>query len=901
MRKITLFLTTLLFSIGAKSLHAQVLSVASGTDFNIVSGTVIGADSLDLTPSSNFTLNGVSMTHATTASAATSFPYIGSVYQFSNTTNPFSGTVQFNYDAATLNSIPTNYLSLHIYNGSDWNSNTVASLNTTTKSLQTTGLSGISLNQLTLATPPTWVGTGSPLWTTPINWVANYVPISTSNVVIQPGTHNDPVIANSVALKNLTINNGASVVVTDTLAITGTINNNGTFKVSSGTLVLNGTSAQTIGSTTINNDSIHNLVINNAAGVSLAAPLFLTGTLTPTAGTLSTGGNLTLVSTVAGTARIAQGSGNYITGNVNVQRFITAKSGRKYSYISSAVTQTIRNAWQQQIYITGTGTGGKTCGTTTGDGGSTDKYNSNGFDVTNTNKPSMFIYNAAKINGSRYVSVPNTDYTNLVPGTGYIMNIRGNRNSSTYDCNNQLNANAYGAPEAVTLNATGTVTTGSLSVSLYDTAVSKFTLIGNPYPSQICFSTFQAGNSATIYNKMWTYSPFGNGNYTTCMQGIATNCAMGFDNTNCDYIASGQAFFVQATQAGSSGTVTFQENNKVGITMPNTQYFGNAVNRLIRVGLKTVDSSALLDEVVVRFNANGSKQYDANWDASSLSSASQTLTVLKGNSKIAIATLPGNLAEDTASLGVSSTANGQFRLAFSEYQGIDAAQSITLVDKFLGTTQDVRAKQVYDFTVTADTASQGNNRFKLVFGAANTLPVNFTAISATKTGADVTIKWNTANETNIASYEVERSTNGTAFNTINSKKAAGANNYAVADASLPANASTLYYRIKAIGTDGTTKYSSIAKLTTNNSPLTTIAIYPNPVNRDLNVTLSNAATGVYTVRIATVTGNPVYGKSGMTITGGKLNLDAGSFAAGVYVLELTDAKGNKYQEKFIKE
>ena len=241
-------------------------------------------------------------------------------------------------------------------------------------------------------------------------------------------------------------------------------------------------------------------------------------------------------------------------------------------------------------------------------------------------------------------------------------------------------------------------------------------------------------------------------------------------------------------------------------------------------------------------------------------------------------------------------------MSFSDFKDIDNATAIILVDKFLGTKQDIRANQVYDFKVTSDTTSVGYNRFEVIVGGTNTsaLPVSFTAISATKAGNAVNVKWNTAKETNIASYEVERSSNGVAFTTINSTKAEAATSYAIEDASIPATASTLYYRIKAIGTDGTTEYSAIAKLSTHNSSLSTISIYPNPVKTALNITLGST-NGNYDVRIATIAGQQVFGKSGATLTNGKLTLDASNFASGVYVLELVDAKGNRQQEKFIKE
>ena len=897
MKILFIYLIISLPLIGTVSLQAQVLSVGSGTDFNVAAGTVIGADSLDITPNANFTLNGTSLSHNRVASNAVSFPYIGSVYQFSNTTNPFSGSLQFVYNNATLNSIPTSYLSQHIHDGNNWNTEPVAALNTGSTYLQTTGLSGVSLNELTLATPPTWTGTSSNNWATAGNWISNYTPISTSNAVIPSGVPNNPVVSTSVAINGLTIKSGGELKVTNTLALAGDISNDGTFTATNGTIVLNGTAAQTINTTTLTNDTLQNLIINNSAGVTLGGPLYVTGTLTPSSGILNTGGYLTLVSTSAGTARIAQGSGSYLNGNITAQRYIPAKTARKYSYIGSPVTESIRNSWQQQIYVTGYGAGGVPCGTTTGDGGSTDKYNSNGFDVTQNNSPTIYNYNATLVNGSRNVGIANTESTNLTPGTGYIVNVRGDRNSATVSCTNQLASAAYAAPEAVTLSATGTVTTGSLTVALNDPAVHGFTLLANPYPSPLSFSAFQADNSK-INNNMWTYSPSGNGNYTTYSNGLIANGATGFDNTSGNYLASGQAFFVQANAAGS---VTFQESHKAAATIPNTKYFGNNANQLIRIGLKSTTDNSLLDEILVSYSSNGSKSYMPSLDASSLSSATQSLASLKDTKRLAIATHPLVATVDTTQLGIKSSTAGSYRLSFSDYQNLDNSQSITLVDKFLGTTQDIRTNQVYDFKVTSDTASVGNNRFMVLVGAASALPVNFTAISATKAGEKVNVQWRIANEANIASYEVERSTNSTLFATITTKKAAATNAYSIEDANLPSNITTLYYRIKAIGTEGTTKYSSIAKLTTHNSQLTTIAIYPNPVQRKLNITLSTAATGNYDVRIASVTGKEVYSKTGTAVTDGKLSLDASNLASGVYVLELTDKQGNKHQEKFVKE
>ena len=760
--------------------------------------------------------------------------------------------------------------------------------------------SSVSFTVDSTAASATWVGTTSTSYNTASNWLANVAPTTGANITIASGAPNYPVLNTSSAttINNMTISGGSFTVnSTDTLKVDSSIINTGGTVNINGLVSYTGSSAQTIAANTFASNTVNNLLINNSAGVTLAGALNVSGTLYPTAGTLNSGGYLTLLSSSTGTARVDNVVGA-ISGNVNVQRYITAKTARKYSFIGSPVSASIRNSWQQQIYITGSGTGGNACGSTSGDGvASTDMYNSNGFDVTQTNNPSMFTYNATKINGSRYVSVANTDETNLSPGTGYILNIRGNRADG--NCVNQLETASPTAPDAVTLNATGTLTTGDVTVSIYDTTLSKYTLLANPYPSQLSFSAFQTSNSTNVYNKMWTFSPFGSGNYTTYLNGVIANGATGYDNTVGNYIASGQAFFVEATQAGSAGTVTFHESHKTNGAIPNTQYFGSTENKLIRVGLSSTTDSSLLDEVVVRFDNDGSADFNPTIDAQSFSAASQTLVSLKGTNRLAIATHPSVTVADTTQLGVASTTNGTFRLLFSDYQGLDNTQTITLIDNFLGITQDVRANQSYDFNVTSNTASAGNNRFEIIVSDANALPVSFTSIAATKNTVGVAVNWSVVNQLKIANYEVERSTDGSNFASIATTKADNTSSYSIEDKNIPITANTLYYRIKSIGEDGSFKYSNVAllKLSTINYQL---SIYPNPVQDKLNITLGTATYGTYKVRIITVAGVEAFSKSGVAANGNTISLDASNLASGVYMLELTDENGNKQLEKFVK-
>jgi hypothetical protein len=79
-----------------------VMSVGSSKTMTIKSGTVFGADSLVLTPSSDFTLTSTNITESPIAVAGTPTSSINRVYYLSNQVN-FSGTLQIYYKTSELN------------------------------------------------------------------------------------------------------------------------------------------------------------------------------------------------------------------------------------------------------------------------------------------------------------------------------------------------------------------------------------------------------------------------------------------------------------------------------------------------------------------------------------------------------------------------------------------------------------------------------------------------------------------------------------------------------------------------------------------------------------------------------------------------------------------------------
>lgn len=147
--KMILFFSCLLLTNMA---NAQLLQVLPGTDLTIVGGTTFNVEGLMFTPSADYTINDNTLTLSTTILHPSVHPYISRVYQFTNNTNPFTGSVQMNYtDGAELNGIPEASLTLNVHNGTIWTDYPIATRDGVNNFVLTAGLTNVTLNELTLA------------------------------------------------------------------------------------------------------------------------------------------------------------------------------------------------------------------------------------------------------------------------------------------------------------------------------------------------------------------------------------------------------------------------------------------------------------------------------------------------------------------------------------------------------------------------------------------------------------------------------------------------------------------------------------------------------------------------------------------------------------------------------
>ena len=148
-----------------------------------------------------------------------------------------------------------------------------------------------------------------------------------------PDETNEPVLsgATSGTVNNLEITGNSSLLVSGgTLTICGSVTTASPIDASGGTIVFAGDEAQSIPSGTFAGNTVSNLTVNNGAGVLMLDTLKISGVVNIQDGVLVSDGFLTLVSDATQTALIDGSGTGEITGQVNMQRYLPLKFGYKY-------------------------------------------------------------------------------------------------------------------------------------------------------------------------------------------------------------------------------------------------------------------------------------------------------------------------------------------------------------------------------------------------------------------------------------------------------------------------------------------------------------------------------------------------------------------------------------------
>ncbi|MFC4263979.1 beta strand repeat-containing protein, partial [Ferruginibacter yonginensis] len=550
------------------------------------------------------------------------------------------------------------------------------------------------------------------------NGVATQVTGNGLPVTINDLTINNPTIVTIAA--NQTVN-GVTHLQQGVFDIGGTLftsNGSGTItsttgkmKANVGLLEMKGNTgvAQNLSGNWFVNKNISTLINANTKGITIAsAPsdtLLISSALVYGTGitnsTITTNDNLTLLSRDTATAnfgQIATGSGNTITGKVNVERYLYAKKAWRLlaTPVSIATSPTITASWREGGPTTSTGYGTQISG----------PASFVGMDQV-TQRASMKYYDAAS---NSYIDVTNANTAKIANKEGYYVFVRGDRSINT-----------AGATGATNLRIKGDLLTGTQSFTV---PANKFYSFGNPYASRIDFRTVSKSN---IANAFIVWNPNNAGAYNAGAFETYT-----WNGTNYvkaggvirNFIESGEAIFVQSN-TGTAGTVIVNESDKgsgsslqsrmattatapqeeastetgrPGVTFPTLE---------INLYAKDVDGSEYLaDGVLLNFANNFSAGVD-NMDVRKILNTADNLAIKNGTYNLVVERRPHLTVNDTIPLMVSGLRVAPYRFNIEpsvlQYPGLRAV----LKDNFTGVDKTLSLTSVTDvsFDVTSNPQS----------------------------------------------------------------------------------------------------------------------------------------------------------------------------------------------------
>jgi len=682
-----------------------------------------------------------------------------------------------------------------------------------------------------------------------------------------------------------------------TIRIAGSItNSSGAFDVTKGTVDMFGLSAQTIPSGAFYTNKIKNLIISN--DVTLLGQDSLTGILSfgpLDSKTFSTGGFLTLKSTAAGTANVADltnddvNSGNQVLGDVIVERYLSADKKWRFLSIPTSTTQTIKTTWQESSTANGNAVAGY--GTQiTGAGGT-----AAGFDVL-TATPSMKTYNTLANN---WVGVPNTNVALINNPTNntmaYFVFVRGDRSVIS----------AFAPATPTILRTKGVIKQNDQAIITIASPITAFTAVGNPYPARIDLRRMTP--APTTATKIYVWDPLatngsaaGYGAYQTLtFDGSDFSVTPGGGsygsplNRDPNYIESGEAFLVGGNS--SPYNITFRETVKPAPMYLSSITNGHPQSLQARLFSNKNGVTLLMDGIKADIGDNFSNYLD-NDDAFKLMNSAENVSLKRSGQLLSVERHSSISDQDTFYLNTANmkVQNYQWQLGMNNIN--QAGLTGFLEDSYLhsSTPLNVSGNTAIDFNVENTAGSMAADRFRIVFRPLVILPVTFTTLKAWQDNKNIAVEWKVENEKNLEQYNIEKSIDGNHFTTVG--KVAANNAVTSKYQWLDVNAAEgyNYYRLLSRDVNGKTAYSTIVKVLIGKARQS-ITIYPNPVtNGRINLQLGNQPAGVYGIRVMNKLGQVLVSKQINHEEGSStetIQLDKSS-AHGIYQLEVTKPDGN---------
>ncbi|MFY7898859.1 MAG: T9SS type A sorting domain-containing protein, partial [Chitinophagaceae bacterium] len=205
---------------------------------------------------------------------------------------------------------------------------------------------------------------------------------------------------------------------------------------------------------------------------------------------------------------------------------------------------------------------------------------------------------------------------------------------------------------------------------------------------------------------------------------------------------------VIAYQAGSASTYNVSTSDINTTNAATTGLFGTE-KAIEHLELRVLQNNMLLDNLFVRNDAACSEKGTDNKDLQKLANEGLNLYAIANNGQTKLAVDARNVAaSNTIPLGIdAAVGNYTLQVANWNIDGMD----VWLKDVFTGTTTALKNNSNYEFSITNNANSKGDNRFTLVFGkAANNI------VSVDTRNGSMTAKWinGNINKSSVAQVEI---------------------------------------------------------------------------------------------------------------------------------------------------
>ena len=422
-----------------------------------------------------------------------------------------------------------------------------------------------------------------------------------------------------------------------------------------GRLVLSGSTPQTL------QGAFHSVKISNASGVTLSGPTAISNLLTLEAGTLTTNNNLTLSSSAANQcACLAPVNYNgAINGDITTERQLPAGTDRYFYAGTPLKSQTIAD-WQNDMSMS-----------------------------------SMYTFSPTVSANNGWVAANSS--TNIVPGIGTIFFGSSSKIDNT---GSPVIGDGTDANSPFIFNVSRSETSGYVS-----NGVRGFNLLANPYPCAISWADMSKTDVTQTY---WLWD--GTGYQFYMADGTKGGNNSGSDVNN--NIASGQAFFVLASTSGP-GQMSVSEDDKV--TFGSSSFLNTQTSDRLGMTLHQLDNNNLpvySDRSFIKMSQTASNSFSYDEDVAKLDNDNVNLSsFVQAGTRLAINALP--FAQQSVKLSVTG-GTGNYSLNFDGVGSFAAGSQFFLQDKHLNTITDLTTQPNYAFSITANAASQGDDRFEIV-------------------------------------------------------------------------------------------------------------------------------------------------------------------------------------------